>query len=130
MSSSNITSDFTRFEIARIIGARALQISMDAPLLMEISDEDLEKMHYDALKIAEREFSSGVLPISVKRPMPTKTGAKLQAVKEDSVDDEKIVEKEKEVEREIVEKAEEMGLVNEGDTEDAIIEEQSSGAEE
>ena len=130
MSSSNITSDFTRFEIARIIGARALQISMDAPLLMEISDEDLEKMHYDALKIAEREFSSGVLPISVKRPMPTKTGAKLQAVKEDSVHDEKIVEKEKEVEKEIAEKAGEMGLVNEGDSDDSIIEENSSGGEE
>jgi DNA-directed RNA polymerase subunit K len=122
-------NEFTRFEVARIVGARALQISMDAPLLIKISDEELEIIHYDALKIAEREFKSGVLPISVKRPMPTKTGAKLQAVKEDSVDDEKIVEKAKEVEAEISEKAEEMGLVNEGDNEDAIIED-TSGSEE
>ena len=124
------TQEFTRFETARIIGARALQISMDAPLLIKISDEELEEMHYDALKIAEKEFRSGVLPISVKRPMPTKTGAKLQAVKEDAVDDEKIVEKEKEVEQEIAEKAEEMGLVNEGDNEDAIISDDSAGGGE
>lgn len=122
--------EFTKFERARILGARALQISMDAPLLMKITDEELNAMHFDALKIAEKEFTSGVLPISVRRPMPTKTGAKLQAVRDDSVDDEKIAEKEKEVEKEIAEKAEEMGLVNEGDTEDAIIEDTSGGSEE
>ncbi|MEK6915669.1 MAG: DNA-directed RNA polymerase subunit K [Nanoarchaeota archaeon] len=122
--------EFTKFEIARIIGARALQISMDAPLLIDISESELEGMRYDALKIAEKEFRSGVLPISVKRPMPSRTGAKLQPVREDSMDDEKIVEKEKEVEKEIVEKAEEMGLVNENDNEDAIIEDSSSNSEE
>lgn len=122
--------EFTRFEIARILGARALQISMDAPLLITLTDEELNEMHYDALKIASKEFYSGVLPISVRRPMPTKTGAKLQPVREESMDDEKIVEKEKEVEKEIVEKAEEMGFVNEGDTEDSIMEDSSSGSEE
>lgn len=121
--------EFTRFEKARIIGARALQVSMDAPLLIKLTETELEEMHYDALKIAEREFTSGVLPISVRRPMPNKTGAKLQPIREETVDDEKIVEKEKEVEKEIAEKAEEMGLVNESDTEDAIIED-SSGSEE
>jgi DNA-directed RNA polymerase subunit K/omega len=122
--------EFTRFEIARILGARALQISMDAPLLMKISDEELNEMHFDALKIASKEFYSGVLPISVRRPMPLKTGAKLQPVRDESMDDEKIVEKEKEVEKEIVEKAEEMGFVNEGDTEDSIIDDSSSGGSE
>lgn len=121
---------FTRFEVARIIGARALQIAMDAPLLMEIPETELEGMRYDPLKIAEKEFKSGVLPISVKRPMPSKTGAKLQVVRDDSVDDEKIVQKEKEVEAEIAEKAEEMGLVNENDNEDSIIDDSSSGSEE
>ncbi len=130
MTASNTHHEFTKFEVARIIGARALQISMDAPLLMNISEEELEIMHYDALKIAEKEFRSGVLPISVKRPMPTKTGAKLQPVKEDSRDDEKVAEKEKEVEKEIAEKAEEMGLVNEGDSDDSIMEDNSSGGEE
>lgn len=121
--------NLTKFEVARIIGARALQISMDAPLLLNISTEDLEIMGYDALKIAEREFTTGVLPISVKRPMPIKTGGKLQPVREDSVDDEKIVEKEKEVEAEIAEKAEEIGLVNENDIEDNVVDETSSNEE-
>ncbi len=112
--------EFTKFEIARILGARALQVSMDAPLLMKISDEDLKIMRYDALKIAEREFNSNVLPISVKRPMPKKTKEKLQAIREDRVDDEKISEKEKELEKEIRESAEEMGLVNENEVEDPI----------
>ncbi|MBM3231866.1 DNA-directed RNA polymerase subunit K [Candidatus Pacearchaeota archaeon] len=125
-----LTREFTRFEIARILGARALQISMDAPLLMTISDEELNEMHFDALKIATKEFKSGVLPISVRRPMPLKTGAKLQAVREDNVDDEKIAEKEKEVEKEIAEKAEEMGLVNEGENEDSIIDDSSGASEE
>lgn len=122
--------EFTRFEIARILGARALQISMDAPLLISLTDKELNEMHFDALKIAAKEFYSGVLPISVRRPMPIKTGAKLQPVREESMDDEKIVEKEKEVEKEIVEKAEEMGFVNEGDSEDSIMEDSSSGSEE
>ncbi|SRR3989338_179811 len=124
------TQEYTRFETARIIGARALQISMDAPLLIKLSEEELVEMHYDAMKIATKEFLSGVLPISVRRPMPLKTGGKLQPVREESVDDEKIVEKEKEVEQEIAEKAEEMGLVNESDTEDAIIGDDSAGSEE
>lgn len=130
MATSQTEQEFTKFEIARIVGARALQISMDAPLLIKISDDELKDMHYDSLKIAEKEFKAGVLPISVKRPMPLKTGAKLQPVRDDSVDDEKIVEKEKEVEKEIAEKAEEMGLVNENDQEDSIIEDASAGPEE
>jgi len=114
--------EFTRYEIARIIGARALQVSMDAPLLLKISDDDLKAMRYDALKIAEREFTSGVLPISVKRPMPKRTSEKLKALKDDNVDDEKIAEKEKEIEKEIQANADEMGLVNENEVEDTIIE--------
>ena len=43
---------FTKYEIARIIGARALQIAMDAPLLLKISKEEMEKLRYDSLKIA------------------------------------------------------------------------------
>ena len=72
--------DFTKYETARILGARALQISMDAPLLLKISKEDLEKTGYDPLKIAEIEFNSGVLPITVTRPFPEKREAKLKIV--------------------------------------------------
>ncbi len=61
---------YTKYEIARIIGARALQISMNAPILLAISKEELERINYDPLKIAEREFKAAVLPITVKRPFP------------------------------------------------------------
>lgn len=119
--------EFTRYEIARILGARALQISMDAPLLMKIAEQDLKKMNYDSLKIAETEFNSGVLPISVKRPFPVRKEEKLQAIKEDKVDDEKIREKEREIEEEITEKAEEMGFVQEDDSEESL---ESTNADE
>jgi DNA-directed RNA polymerase subunit K len=51
---------YTRYERARIIGARALQISMGAPVLIKS-----EKI--DPLEIALEEFASGVIPITVKR---------------------------------------------------------------
>lgn len=69
---------YSKYEITRIVGARALQIAMNAPLLIKITDEDLEKINYDALKIAEIELNSGILPISINRPFPKKKeGAKI-----------------------------------------------------
>jgi DNA-directed RNA polymerase subunit K len=53
---------YTRFEKARIIGARALQVSLGAPVLLEIP----EKM-IDPIQIAMLEFEKGVIPITVKR---------------------------------------------------------------
>jgi len=63
---------YSKYEFARILGARALQISMNAPVLINIKKEDLEDMNYDPLKIAELEFNEGILPISIKRPLPPK----------------------------------------------------------
>jgi len=63
---------YTKYEIARIIGARALQISMNAPMLLVIPKDKMEEMNYDPIKIAELEFKSGVLPITIKRPLPKK----------------------------------------------------------
>ena len=116
--------EFTRYEIARILGARALQIAMDAPLLLKVSDDELKDMRYDSLKIAEREFDSGVLPISIRRPLPSRKEEKLQTVKEEKVDDKKIIEKEKEIEAEIKEKANEMGFAP-TDEKDSELEESS-----
>ena len=104
-------SQFTKYEIARIIGARALQIAMDAPLLVKISEEELKLLKYDAIRLAEKELESGVLPIAVNRPVPKKRKDKLQAVKEEKVSDEELVAKEQAMEKEIVEDAEELGLV-------------------
>ena len=53
---------YTRFEKARIIGARALQIAMGAPLLIKPSDDII-----DPIKLAMLEFEKGVIPITVRR---------------------------------------------------------------
>ena len=110
--------EFTRYEVARIIGARALQIAMDAPLLLKMSEDELKEMKFDSLKMAEKEFDGGVLPISIKRPMPQKRKAKLVAVKEEKVSDTELLEKEHEVEKELVEDAAELGLVEGDEIED------------
>jgi DNA-directed RNA polymerase subunit K len=107
--------DFTKYEIARIIGARALQIAMDAPLLLKIPESDLQEMRYDAIKIAEREFEEEILPIAIHRPKPRRGGDKLATVKEDTVTDEELIEKAKEVEKEIAENPEEYSLVESDD---------------
>ena len=36
--------EFTKYEKARILGARALQISMYAPVLLKLSKEELEEI--------------------------------------------------------------------------------------
>ena len=53
---------YTRFEKARIIGARALQISLGAPVLIEIPEGVI-----DPIEIAKMEFGREVIPIDVKR---------------------------------------------------------------
>ena len=62
--------EYTKYEHARIVGARALQISMGAPFMVKLTDEDLKKMSYNPVEIAKLEYSKGLIPISVKRPMP------------------------------------------------------------
>ncbi len=59
---------YTKYEKARMVGSRALQLSMGAPFLLKINDEDLKGMRYDPIRIALREFEEGILPITVKRP--------------------------------------------------------------
>ena len=62
--------EYTKYEQARIIGARALQISMGAPFMIKLSDEELKKMRYNTIEIAKLEFKQGLVPITVKRPLP------------------------------------------------------------
>ena len=56
----------TRYERSRVVGARALQISMGAPILIRI-DSSL----HDPIRIAEREFQKRVLPITIRRKLPS-----------------------------------------------------------
>lgn len=116
--------EFSKYETARILGARALQIAMNAPLLIKINKEDLEKIKFDALKIAEIEFESNILPISVKKPFPEKKDEVLKRAKEKKISEEKIEEKKAEEEEEIAKSGEIMTLVNpEEETEDESGEE-------
>ncbi len=55
--------EYTRFEKARIIGARALQIARGAPPVIQTDIKD-------PIKIAEQEFKEGVIPLDTKRPEP------------------------------------------------------------
>jgi DNA-directed RNA polymerase subunit K/omega len=58
----------TRFERARVVGARALQISMGAPVLLDIP-QDIKS----PIEIGETELQEGVLPISIRRALPDGT---------------------------------------------------------
>lgn len=60
--------EYTKYERARMIGSRALQLSMGAPFLVKLEKEELEKIRFDPIEIALVEFQEGVLPITVKRP--------------------------------------------------------------
>ncbi|HEB47213.1 MAG TPA: DNA-directed RNA polymerase subunit K [Candidatus Pacearchaeota archaeon] len=121
--------EFTKYEVARIIGARALQIAMNAPLLIKMNKEDLEKIKYDSLKIAEIEFESEVLPISVKKPFPQKKEEKLKRIKEQKISDEKIEEKESKEEEEIAKEGEIMEIVNPADEQEEVSGEEENEGE-
>jgi len=56
------TAEYTRFERARILGARALQVSLGAPILT-----DVPPTMVDPVTIAELEFAAGRIPITVRR---------------------------------------------------------------
>ena len=62
----------TKYEKARIIGARALQIASGAPFLIKISKPQLEKIKYNPVEIAKMEFEKDILPVTIKRPLPQK----------------------------------------------------------
>ncbi|MCL5106702.1 MAG: DNA-directed RNA polymerase subunit K [Candidatus Parvarchaeota archaeon] len=54
--------EYNKFERARLVGARALQLSMGAPVLVKVN-----KKEDTYIEIAKRELEKGVLPITVKR---------------------------------------------------------------
>ena len=62
----NIDS-MTKYERARIIGARALQLAMGAPILVKLTKKDMEEIKYNPIIIARRELEKGVIPLSIKK---------------------------------------------------------------
>ena len=61
------TPYLTKYERARILGARALQISMNAPVMVTLDGET------DPLLIAEKELIRGVIPFVIRRFLPDNT---------------------------------------------------------
>ena len=55
----------TRFERSRVIGNRALQLSMGAPPLIELPNNTT-----DPILIAEFELQNAALPITIERRLP------------------------------------------------------------
>ncbi|KAI0296222.1 RNA polymerase Rpb6 [Russula brevipes] len=58
------TPYLTKYERARILGTRALQISMNAPILVPLDGET------DALQIAIKELSQRKIPLVIRRYLP------------------------------------------------------------
>jgi DNA-directed RNA polymerase subunit K len=65
-----VAQRYTVYEKARLIGARALQISQGAPFSVKLSDDELAKIRYNPVEIAKREFVAGKIPIDIKRKTP------------------------------------------------------------
>ncbi len=70
MSVAQEKIEYTKYEKARMIGARALQISMGAPFIIKMGKKELEELRYDPVKIATKEYEKDVLPIDIKRKLP------------------------------------------------------------
>ena len=62
----------TRFERARLISARALQLSLGAPPLLKVEKTD------SMIEIAEKEFEGRVLPLAVNRRYPDGTVKRIE----------------------------------------------------
>lgn len=126
-----MAEEFTRYERARILGARALQLAMDAPVLMKMEDDALGNLNFDPLRIAEIELDAGALPISVNRPMPERKKDKIESVKvEDNVSDEKKIKDEEVEEKEMAEEgAEIMALANPEEESENVSEDIASEVE-
>jgi DNA-directed RNA polymerases I, II, and III subunit RPABC2 len=64
-SAERITTKYlTKYERARVLGTRALQISMNAPVMVDLDGET------DPLRIAEKELRERKIPIIIRRYLP------------------------------------------------------------
>lgn len=54
--------EMTRFERARLIGARALQIAMGAKPLVKLNSQN-------PVEIAKKELEKGIIPLKVEREL-------------------------------------------------------------
>ena len=59
---------YTKYELAQMVGVRALQISMGAPFAIKLSAKELEALNYNPISIAKIELEKGAIPLRVLRP--------------------------------------------------------------
>ncbi|CAG2167611.1 unnamed protein product [Oppiella nova] len=65
MNAKRITTPYmTKYERARVLGTRALQIAMCAPVMVELEGET------DPLQIAMKELKARKIPIIIRRYLP------------------------------------------------------------
>ncbi|KAI6182355.1 RPB6-like protein [Aphelenchoides bicaudatus] len=64
-SAHRVTTNYmTKYERARILGTRALQIAMGAPVMVELEGET------DPLEVARKELKERKIPIIIRRYLP------------------------------------------------------------
>jgi DNA-directed RNA polymerase subunit K len=146
MSVEKFEDKFTKYEVARILGARSLQLAMDAPVLLKLSKEQEEKLDFDPLKIAEAELESDVLPITVKRPLPKKSEKQVKKLSEEEVkeklekqaekeakelakEEKKDIEEETKEEKDIQGEGEIMEMANPEDEDESELQDESKAKE-
>lgn len=64
--------EFTRFEVARLVGARSLQIALGAPVLVKTDETS-------PIGISKEEFKQQIIPITIKRTLPDETKVAVDA---------------------------------------------------
>jgi DNA-directed RNA polymerase subunit K/omega len=57
-----MSANLNKFERARIIGARAIQLAFGAPPLIEVGTEN------SSIEVAMKELEAGIIPLVVLRP--------------------------------------------------------------
>lgn len=135
---AKLQEKYTRYEYARILGARSLQLAMDAPILLKLSKEEQDELNYDVLKIAEKELEADVLPITVKRPLPKKFEKEIKKLSDEEVKEKlelKAEREKKEIEKleekkEKIEEREEKEIMREGEIMEMANPEDEEGEKE
>ena len=65
---------FTKFEVARLLGARTLQIALGAPVLVKTD-------FAEPVLITKQEFKEKMIPITIKRKLPSEEEIIVEAKK-------------------------------------------------
>ena len=116
-------NDYWSKQTNQIITFEKLMYDYGSPgKVFQLDEKSLEEINYDPLKIAEKELDSGVLPISVNKPMPKRREEDIEKIK---IEDSKITDAEKEK----VELEEEKAIAESGEIMKLSSEEENSQEE-